>query len=396
MKKTLCLLLAALMLLSLCACGQSAAPAADDAAPAEADAPEAAEEVPEEVPATPEPEPLEPYAPYETKYGFRFEYPEEYQNLKGELLWHIFPFGYGQADVELFYIEVPEGERAAFREKAAADKHAGGGLPAFAEGYKRTCLFSMQALYDDEESVQYYETITPAEYLSSFYGEPPEDLNTRTEIPVYRETVRFYNKWALVVQGRALYSFKGEAAPIEESFRYMDEEYRDELLMLRDHPELFVSGLKEADWDLPGEVGDKVSFETTTLQGDTITSEELFAGHKVTMVNIWATWCGPCVNEMPELQKLNDSLAEKGCQVVGICFDATNDNYTAEALEIMDQCGVSYPNIHFTSDMNWAGVSTFPTSFFISEDGTILSEPVVGAYVSAYPRLFNDALAKVG
>ena len=122
MKKTLCLLLAALMLLSLCACGQSAAPAADDAAPAEADAPEAAEEVPEEVPATPEPEPLEPYAPYETQYGFRFEYPEEYQNLKGELLWHIFPFGYGQADVDLFYIEVPEGERAAFREKAAADR----------------------------------------------------------------------------------------------------------------------------------------------------------------------------------------------------------------------------------------------------------------------------------
>ena len=47
-----------------------------------------------------------------------------------------------------------------------------------------------------------------------------------------------------------------------------------------------------------------IRFSTTDLRGDPVTSEDLFGGHKVTMLNIWSTTCSVCYTEIPELQKM--------------------------------------------------------------------------------------------
>ena len=125
-------------------------------------------------------------------------------------------------------------------------------------------------------------------------------------------------------------------------------------------------------------------------------SEELFAGHKVTMVNVWATWCPPCVAEMPDLEKLSASLAEKDCQIIGICKDANREETLAEANRILDEAGVSFTNLVFSSDMLFANISIYPSTFFIAEDGTILTEPVEGANMYAYNNTLGKALAQVG
>ena len=351
-----------------------------------------------DVTVTLEREAFTPYEPLETNFGFRFEYPEEYQHLKGELGWWITSFGNNFATADLYYAQVPEEEREAFREEAAqAALLMDGWSPEWMRGqkYKNTPLFSVLAIMDDEESVEYYETITPQEYMLSFYDEAtPAD--SRVSVPVYVETVPFENDWTLVVQRNQLYTFGGEAQPITDSVGYLDEGYREEALMLLEKPEIFISGLKEAEWDQPGEIGDKVSFETTTLQGDAITSDELFSGHKVTMINLWATWCGPCVRELPELEKLNAKFAEQDCQIIGVCLDARDDETKEEALQILEQAGVTYPNLNRSYEMDWANISVYPTTFFVSEDGTILTEPVVGADISGYSRVLKEALSQVG
>ena len=145
-----------------------------------------------------------------------------------------------------------------------------------------------------------------------------------------------------------------------------------------------------------GEVGDRFSFDTLTLEGETVTSDELFSGHKVTMVNIWATWCGPCVAEMPQLEQLNAAFAQKDCQIIGLCVDAVNEEARAEALAILENAGVTYPNIVLSPEMKWAFVNIFPTSFFIAEDGTILTEPVEKAIINSYSGVLDQALAQVG
>ena len=393
-KKTICLLLAVFCLLSLCACGGSAAPSADAAPAIEA---EQAEPEAEEVAATPEPEAVPPYEPLETQFGFRFEYPEEYQHLKGELAWWIRSFYNTEATATLYYVAVPDGERAAFREKVALSaKNIGGWVPGWTREYRSMSLFSVQAIFDSDNTVKYYETMTPLQYIKSFWGENAGDAAQRTNIPVYQNTVALENNWTLVVQRHETYTFGGEAIPITDDVWDLGEGYREEVLALFDDPELFASGLKEAAWERPGQVGSRVSFETKTLQGETVNNEDIFSGHKVTMVNVWATWCGPCIAEMSDLEKLNAAFAEKDCQIVGVCLDASDAETIDEALGILEEGGVTYPNLEMNMDLLWANVRTVPTFFFVSEDGTILTEPLVGQDINACSRALNQALSLIG
>jgi len=148
--------------------------------------------------------------------------------------------------------------------------------------------------------------------------------------------------------------------------------------------------------NLPGSNG-KVSFETTDLAGNPVTSEELFADHKVTMVNLWATWCVPCKKELPELQPMSEEFEARGCQLVGICLDAAEKGKTEEALSILQDAGVKYLNLVGTDEireqMNSLGI---PVSFFLDSEGNILTEPVEGAYLELYPERMEEALAIVG
>ena len=77
------------------------------------------------------------------------------------------------------------------------------------------------------------------------------------------------------------------------------------------------------------EDGAAVSFETQDLDGNPVTSEELFADHKITMVNVWATWCSNCKAEMEELEALNKVWSALDCQIIGICDDAEEEESLA-------------------------------------------------------------------
>ena len=57
-------------------------------------------------------------------------------------------------------------------------------------------------------------------------------------------------------------------------------------------------------------------FKTTDSNGNEVT-EKIFADKDITMVNVWGTFCGPCINEMPELQKIYESLP-KNANLIGI------------------------------------------------------------------------------
>ena len=60
-----------------------------------------------------------------------------------------------------------------------------------------------------------------------------------------------------------------------------------------------------------------ITFTTTDREGNTW-DETAFQGHSLTMLNFWEPWCGPCVGEMADIQKLSEDYADKGLQVLGI------------------------------------------------------------------------------
>ena len=118
--------------------------------------------------------------------------------------------------------------------------------------------------------------------------------------------------------------------------------------------------------------------------------KSLFEGHRLTMVNIWATFCNPCLSEMPELGELAAEYAkeEGGAQIIGICTDITDlsGNTTQEAVDgakqIVEMTGAAYPHL-IPNDEFMAflmqEVPGVPTTFFVDENGEVIGDEVVGA-----------------
>ena len=139
-----------------------------------------------------------------------------------------------------------------------------------------------------------------------------------------------------------------------------------------------------------------ISFETVDLEGNPVTSKELFADHKITMINIWATWCTHCVRELPELEKMSKEWAEQDCQIIGICDDAENDEIAAEAIKILEKNGVTYRNIRSTDELkDLLKFTSLPTSYYVDSEGVVLDYPIKGAQVEAYPEKLQELLSNM-
>lgn len=127
-------------------------------------------------------------------------------------------------------------------------------------------------------------------------------------------------------------------------------------------------------------------FRTETLEGERV-SEKIFEG-KITMLNIWGTFCGPCIGEMPDLQRLHEDYADKGLQVVGVIDDiyrvgvGYDQRDIEEAKSIVGLTGVKYRNLLPSEDLEIIrldDVSSVPETLFIDEKGKIIAGPFVGA-----------------
>ena len=143
-----------------------------------------------------------------------------------------------------------------------------------------------------------------------------------------------------------------------------------------------------------GIIGKAVSFETTDTDGNSVTSEDLFSSNKITMINIWASWCGPCIRELPELQAISERLKEKNCGVIGLLYDGDEAEALETAKKLMTDNGVSYPVILPPENVDSLfPLEAFPTTYFVDSEGKIVSEPIVGAYVDQYETTVDTLLA---
>ena len=92
--------------------------------------------------------------------------------------------------------------------------------------------------------------------------------------------------------------------------------------------------VEETDEDEPDEeqVNElKVVFKTTDRDGNEYT-DAIFADYEVTMINMWEPWCGPCVEEMPDLQKLYENYSSKGFNIIGIYSETEMEDEVDDVL----------------------------------------------------------------
>lgn len=131
-------------------------------------------------------------------------------------------------------------------------------------------------------------------------------------------------------------------------------------------------------------VGD---FTTQDVNGNEVT-QDIFAENELTMVNVFATWCSPCVAEMPDLEKLHQQMKDKDVGVVGVVLDVLNEKgeIVNEDLEraqlLVTETGVTYPvllpdSTYFNGRLT--GIEALPETFFVDKNGNIVGESYSGS-----------------
>ena len=129
-------------------------------------------------------------------------------------------------------------------------------------------------------------------------------------------------------------------------------------------------------------------FETKGVDGKDYT-EKVFSDYDLTLVNVFTTWCSPCVNEIPELEKLYEEMKEKGVGVVGVVLDTVgddakqNEDTVKKAGVLQEKTKASYPFLVPDSTMmngRLNGISAFPETFFVDKNGNIVGETYSGSH----------------
>ncbi|MBR4360029.1 MAG: TlpA family protein disulfide reductase [Clostridia bacterium] len=121
------------------------------------------------------------------------------------------------------------------------------------------------------------------------------------------------------------------------------------------------------------------------LDGHPVSLEELCGGHAVSLVNVWATWCGPCISELPELQAIYTRNLENDCGVIGLMIDQDIE----EARALISENGITYPIILVPKEFAMVfPYSAIPTTFYVNRGGLFLETKFTGAY----PEMYEDVL----
>ena len=145
----------------------------------------------------------------------------------------------------------------------------------------------------------------------------------------------------------------------------------------------FMTRLQQtADYNIP----DMTGFQAQDLDGNAVDAS-IFADHTLTMVNVWTTWCSPCIEEMPSLETLRGKLADEGIQLVSILADAVLEGETSQeavqlAQEIRDKANVQYPIILPDETLcqgTLKELTAYPVTFFVDSTGKVVGNSYLGA-----------------
>lgn len=140
-----------------------------------------------------------------------------------------------------------------------------------------------------------------------------------------------------------------------------------------------------------------VAFSSTDLDGNEVT-DAIFSEVDVTVVNVWGTFCPPCIREMPELAEWQKAMP-KNVQIIGIVCDVTsadNAKGVSSAKTILKKAGATFTNVIASESLAQLlnGIQFVPTTFLVDKNGDRVGDMIVGAQVAKYKKAVEDYLAK--
>lgn len=164
-------------------------------------------------------------------------------------------------------------------------------------------------------------------------------------------------------------------------------------------PKSQFAPMAEAQLKLSEAIGKpfELSFKDA-VKGKEISMKDLKG--KVVVIDFWATWCGPCVAEMPNMKKLYAEYKEKGVEFIGVSLDAPKDEGGLDKLkEFVEKNEITWPQYYqgngWESEFSksW-GISSIPAVFIVDAEGKLHSTEARGQLEDLIPQLLKKAGAK--
>lgn len=128
------------------------------------------------------------------------------------------------------------------------------------------------------------------------------------------------------------------------------------------------------------EVGNKyVDFEMAALQGNTIRLSDYVANNRYTLVDFWASWCGPCRAEMPTVVKAYTEFHGKGLEIIGVSLDNERSAWAGA----VEQLNMAWPQMSDLKGWDCSGaalynVRSIPSNVLIDQQGKIVAKDLRG------------------
>lgn len=143
-----------------------------------------------------------------------------------------------------------------------------------------------------------------------------------------------------------------------------------------------------------------VKFNANTIDGKELSSD-IFAQSKVTMINVWATYCNPCLNEMPDLGEIANEYDLSDFQMIGIISDVaegSDENTINNAKDLIARTKADYPHLLLNESLYSnlvGGVDSVPTTFFVNQNGEPLGYVIGANSKETWEGIINELLAEV-
>ena len=136
-------------------------------------------------------------------------------------------------------------------------------------------------------------------------------------------------------------------------------------------------------------------FTTVAINGDHATYDNsMFASAELTMINIWATNCGPCIQELPHIQNLAEAYESRGVQIVTALGDSEQSGMINYALSIINGLGFNLPVLRNTASFSaqFPTGGAYPTTYFVDRNGNIVRVVTTSNSYSDWCAILDELL----
>ena len=123
----------------------------------------------------------------------------------------------------------------------------------------------------------------------------------------------------------------------------------------------------------------KIEFTMADMDGKQVSVADEFAKHKVTVIDFWASWCGPCRQEMPNLVRIYDKYKDQGLGIVGVSLDEDKSEWT-EAVKSMNMTWTQLSDLQGWNNAaaQKYGIQAIPFTVVVDSEGTVIDAGLRG------------------